>query len=166
MPLSFYAASVGVFTRMLSNLDAILAKAEANAAERKFSPDNFVGMRLAPDMHPLAFQIQSATDRPKFFVARVTGEPGPSWPDDEKTFAELKARVQKGLTFLKGVEAGKIDGIEDKLVALKIRGEDVQWPAQKYLLENVYPNFFFHVTTAYDILRHAGVPIGKRDFTG
>lgn len=166
MPLSFYAVSVGTFVRMLTNLDGILAKAEANAAERKFSPDNFVGLRLAPDMNPFAFQIQSATDRSKFFVARVTGEPGPSWPDDEKTFAELRERLQKGLTFLKSVDASKIDGVEDKLIPLKQRGEDVQWPAQKYLLENVYPNFFFHVTTAYDILRHAGVPIGKRDFTG
>jgi uncharacterized protein len=156
MTISFYAASAGVFLRMLNNLDAILAKAEANAAERKFNPDNFVSMRLAPDMNPFAFQIQSATDRSKLFVARVAGQ----------TFAEVKARLHKGIDYLKTVSVDQLDGQDDKLIPLKIRGEEVQWPAHKYLLDNALPNFYFHVTTAYDILRHAGVPIGKRDFTG
>ncbi len=165
MTTSFYAASAGVFLRMLNNLDGILAKAEANAAERKFNPDNFVPMRLAPDMNPFAFQIQSATDRSKLFVARVTGQTAPSWADDEKTFAEIRARLNKGIDYLASIDASQLDGLDDKLIPLKVRGEEVQWPAQKYLLENAMPNFYFHVTTAYDILRHAGVPVGKRDFT-
>jgi len=166
MPMSFHAASAGVFARMLTNLQAILAKAEANAAERKFNPDNFVGMRLAPDMHGFAFQIQSATDRAKLFLGRVSGVAAPSWPDTEKTWEEVKVRLQTGIDFAKSVTPAQVDGLEDKLIPLKIRGEEVQWPAQKYLLENAMPNFYFHVTTAYDILRHAGVPVGKRDFTG
>jgi hypothetical protein len=151
---------------MLTNLQSIMAKAEANATERKFSPDNFVGMRLSPDMHPLSFQIQSATDRSKLFLARVSGVAAPSWPDTEKTWVEVKDRLQTGLDFAKSITAAQLDGLDDKLIPLKIRGEDVQWHAQKYLLENALPNFYFHVTTAYNILRHAGVPVGKRDFTG
>jgi len=166
MPTSFYAASAGVFIRMLTNLQSVMAKAEANATERKFNPDNFVGMRLAPDMHPLSFQIQSATDRSKLFLARVSGAAAPSWPDTEKTWTEVKDRLQTGLDFAKSIKTEQLDGLDDKLIPLKIRGEEVQWPAQKYLLENAMPNFYFHVTTAYDILRHAGVPVGKRDFTG
>src|ERR1700712_135762 len=99
MPTSFHAASAGVFVRMLTNLQSIMAKAEANATERKFSPDNFVGMRLSPEMHPLSFQIQSATDRSKLFLARVSGVAAPSWPDTEKTWVEVKDRLQTGLDF-------------------------------------------------------------------
>ena len=166
MPMTFSTASAGTFVRMLSNLQAVMAKAEANATERKFNPDNFVGMRLAPDMHPFSFQIQSATDRAKPFLARASGATAPSWADTEKTWAEVKARLQTGIDYAKSIDAKLLDGADDKLIPLKIRGEDVQWPAQKYLLENAFPNFYFHITTAYDILRHAGVPVGKRDFTG
>ncbi len=166
MTISLHASSVGVFTTLLTNLDAIFDKAEAYAAERKFNPDNYVQMRLAVDMHNLAFQIQASTDRSKLFVARVIGEPAPSWEDNEKTFAEVHARLRKGLDYHRAVAAGKLDGLEDKLIPLKVRGEDVQWPAIDYLLKNALPNFYFHVTTAYDIFRAAGVPIGKRDFTG
>lgn len=166
MPISLHAASAGVFVRMLTNLDSIFAKAELYAAERKFSPDNYVGQRLAPDMHPLSFQVQSATDRAKLYLARVTGQTAPSWPDTEKTWAEVRQRLHTGLDYAKSVTATQLDGLEDKLIPLKIRGEEVQWPAVKYLLENAMPNFYFHVTTAYDLLRHAGVPLGKRDFTG
>jgi hypothetical protein len=166
MPISLYASSVGVFTRMLTNLDGIFAKAEAFATERKFNPDNLVGMRLAPDMHNLAFQIQAATDRSKLFAARVTGQSAPPWEDNEKTFAEVRARLAKGLEYQKGIKPADLDGLEEKMISLKIRGADVQWTALDYLLKNATPNFYFHVTTAYDILRHAGVPVGKRDFTG
>lgn len=166
MTISLYESSAAVFVRMLTNLDAVFAKAEANAAERKFNPDHFVGMRLAPDMHNLAFQIQAATDRSKLFIARVTGKPAPVWEDNEKTFAEVRARLQTGLNYHKQIAPADLDGLEEKLIPLKVRGEDVQWPALQYLLVNAMPNFYFHVTTAYDLLRHAGVPIGKRDFTG
>lgn len=166
MSISLYASSAGVFVRMLTNLEGVFAKAEAYAAERKFKPDVYAHSRLAPDMHPLTFQIQAATDRSKLFVARVIGETAPVWEDSEKTFDEVKARLAKGLDYHRAIKPEQLDGLEDKLVTLKIRGEEVQWPAVKYLHENAMPNFYFHVTTAYDILRHNGVPIGKRDFTG
>lgn len=166
MSISLHASSADVFVRMLTNLEAMFAKAEAYAAERKFNPDNFVGMRLAPDMHPFSFQIQAATDRSKLFLARVAGVAAPSWPDTEKTWEEIRARLRTGLDFAKSITAAQLDGLEDKMIPLKLRGEDVQVPAVKYLNENALPNFYFHATTAYDILRHAGVPLGKRDFTG
>lgn len=166
MTISLHASSVGVFTRMLTNLDAIFTKAEAYATERKFSADNYVPMRLAVDMNNFAFQIQASTDRSKLFVARVIGETAPVWEDNEKTFAEVHARLRKGLDYHRSITADKLDGLEDKMIPLKIRGEDVQWSALDYLLKNAMPNFYFHVTTAYDILRSAGVPVGKRDFTG
>ena len=166
MTISLYSVSVPVFERMLRNLLEIIGKAEANAAERKIKPEVLVASRLAPDMLPLAFQVQSATDRAKLFVARVTGQVAPSWTDNEQTLEELKARLDKALAYLAGVKASDLDGNEDKPVSLKGRGEDVQQPALDYLLLNVMPNFYFHVTTAYDILRHNGVPLGKRDFVG
>ena len=166
MTISMYSASVPVFTRMLRNLLAIIEKAEANATERKIKPEVLTNARLAPDMHPLSFQIQSVTDRPKFFVARVTGRQAPSWADDEQNLADLKARLNKGLDFLAKVRPEELDGTAEKLVPLKLRGQDVEVRAQDYLLNNVMPNFYFHVTTAYDILRHNGVPLGKRDFVG
>jgi uncharacterized protein len=166
MSISLYDSSAAVFARMLTNLEAIMGKAEAYAAERKFNPDHYVAMRLAPDMHSFSFQIQSATDRAKFFLARSTGQTPPSWPDTEKTWAEVKQRLRTGLDYVKSFKREDIDGLEDKLITFRFRGEDVQWTALKYLLENITPNFYFHVTTAYDLLRHAGLSIGKRDFTG
>jgi uncharacterized protein len=166
MTISLYAASVPVFQRMLKNLLAIIEKAEANASERKIKPEVLVNSRLAPDMNPLAFQVQSATDRSKFFVARTTGQQAPSWADEEQTLDELKARINKALDYLAAVKPTDLDGSEDKLIPLKVRGEEVQVKAQDYLFNNVMPNFYFHVTTAYDILRHNGVPVGKRDFVG
>lgn len=166
MAVSMYAASVPVFVRMLNNLLGLLDKAEAYAKERKFDANVLVSSRLAPDMHPLAFQVQSATDRSKFFVARVTGKEAPSWPDDEKTIDGLRTRIRSALDFLSAVSPADLDGTDEKLIPLKVRGEEVKTPAQEYLLNNVHPNFYFHVTTAYDILRHNGVPVGKRDFVG
>jgi uncharacterized protein len=166
MTISLHTASVGVFTRMMTNIQTVMAKAEAYAAERKFKPDNFVGLRLAPDMHPLSFQIQNGTDRAKLFAARVSGQDAPQWPDTEKTWDELKARLQAGIDYQKTISAAQIDGLEGKIIALRVHGQPVEWTAERYLLENAMPNFYFHMTTAYDLLRHAGVPIGKADFTG
>lgn len=166
MTFSLYSSSVETYLRMLTNLLAIFEKAEAYAAERKFKVDNYVTSRLAPDMHPLSFQVQAATDRAKLFAARVSGQTPPSWPDDEKTFAELKVRLQKGIDYLKGIDRSQIDGAEDKMIAMKVHGKDTSWSALDYLNKNAHPNFYFHVTTAYDILRHNGVPLGKQDFTG
>jgi hypothetical protein len=166
MTLTMYAATVPLFTRMLNNLLHLLDKAEAYAAERKFDVNVLVASRLAPDMHPLSFQVQSATDRSKFALARLTGRTPPSWPDDEKTVEDLRARIRKALEFIGGFAEADLAGADDRKIPIKVRGEDVMMAGQDYLHNNVYPNFFFHVTTAYDILRHNGVPIGKRDFVG
>jgi hypothetical protein len=166
MTLSMHAVTVPPFTHMLNNLLRILDKAEASAAERKIAPEVLVNARLAPDMYPLSFQIQSATDRAKFTLARLSGQTPPSWSDDEKTIDELRARIRKALDYLAGFQPADIDGTEDKPLTLKVRGEEVTVPAQEHLLLNALPQFYFHVTTAYAILRHNGVPIGKRDYVG
>jgi hypothetical protein len=164
--LSMYSASVPLFTKMLNNLLGLMDKAEAYAKERKFDVNVLVGARLAPDMNPFAFQIQSATDRVKFFVARTTGKQAPSWADDEKTFDDLRARIRKALDYLATYQQAEIDGTDEKDIPMKVRGVDSFVKGQDYLLYNLYPNFFFHCATAYDILRHNGVPVGKRDFVG
>jgi hypothetical protein len=166
MTLSMYAVTVPPFTHMLNNLLRILDKAEASAAGRKIAPEVLVNARLAPDMYPLSFQIQSATDRAKFTLARLSGRTPPSWPDDEKTIDELRARIRKALDSVAGFPPADIDGTEGKPLTLKVRGEEVTVPAREHLLLNALPQFYFHVTTAYAILRHNGVPIGKRDYVG
>jgi hypothetical protein len=162
---SMYAVSVGVFTRQLTNLLAQLEKAEAYAAERKFKPDVLVNQRLAPDMLPLSFQVQNATDHAKGAAGRLSGQELPSWPDDEKSFDDLKARVKKALDYLATFKPADIDGSEEKVITLKRNGQDYTLSGQDFLLGRAQQNFWFHVTTAYDILRANGVPIGKADFT-
>ena len=162
---SMYAVSVGTFTRMLTNLQSMLEKAEAYAAERKFKPDVLVNQRLAPDMLPLSFQIQNATDHAKGAAARLSGRDLPSWPDDEKTFDDLKGRVKKALDYLATFKPEDIDGTEDKQITLKRGDKDVTMTGQEYLLGRAQMNVWFHVTTAYNILRHNGVPLGKADFS-
>ncbi|MDC9826144.1 DUF1993 domain-containing protein [Devosia sp. ZB163] len=166
MSISMYAITVPVFTRYLNNLDAILAQAEANAAERKIKPEVLGASRLAPDMLPLTFQVQSTTDRMKFALSRLTGREAPSWEDKEVTLADLRARVKKGLDFVSGFSEADLAGTENKVLTLKVRGEDKQVPAVEHITLNAVPQIFFHLTTAYAILRHNGVPVGKRDFTG
>lgn len=162
---SMYAVSVGVFTRQLNNLLAQLEKAEAYAAERKFKVDVLVNQRLAPDMLPLAFQIQNATDHAKGAAARLAGRDLPSWPDDEKTLEDLKGRVRKALDFLATFTAADIDGSEGKQIILKRGDKELVMTGEEFLLGRAQQNFWFHITTAYAILRHNGVPIGKSDFT-
>lgn len=166
MTISLYTLSVGTFNHMLTNLARILEMADQNAADRKIGPDVLPAARLAPDMLPLAFQVQSATDRPKLALARITGREAPRWDDGEKTIADLRGRVQKALDLLAGYAPGDLDGLEERIVTFKQGGADVQMAAAPYLLDNVLPHFYFHVTTAYAILRHNGVPVGKRDFVG
>lgn len=161
-----YAVTVPPFTRMLNNLLLILDKAEAFATERKIAPEVLVTARLAPDMYPLSFQIQSATDRVKFALARLSGKEAPSWPDNETTLEELRMRVRKALDYVDAFQPADIDGTEDKLLQLKSRGKDITVTGQDHILHNILPQFYFHVTTAYDILRHNGVPVGKRDYVG
>jgi len=166
MTLSMYSASVPVFSRMLKNLLAIFEKAEAFAAEQNIDLQTFVETRLAPDMHPLRNQVQIATDGAKGVSSRLAGKPVPSWPDDEVTWADLKVRLQKGIDYLATFTPEEFEGSDERNVTIKLGGQDVEIAGDTYLLNRGLPNFFFHITTAYDILRHKGVPIGKRDYLG
>ncbi|MCX7097289.1 MAG: DUF1993 family protein [Methylococcales bacterium] len=166
MSLSLYQASIPVFVRMLGNLSAILAKAAAHAEDKKIDPAIFVNARLAPDMYPLSRQVQIATDMAKGCAARLAGLEVPSYEDNEATFADLQARIAKTVAFLESVSAEQIDGNEEREVTLKLRGRDVNFLGQPYLLYFVLPNFYFHITTSYAILRHNGLAIGKMDFVG
>ena len=166
MSLSMYQASVPVFVRMLANLSAILKKGESYAQAKKIEPSVIINARLYPDMFPLVRQVQIATDQVKGCASRLAGQEPPSYPDTEQTFAELYARLDKTIAHLKGFKPAQIDGSEERPIELKMRDRTVHTKGREYLLERVIPNFFFHVTTAYNILRHSGVEIGKGDFLG
>jgi hypothetical protein len=166
MPLSMYQASIPVFIRMLNNLSAILDKAAAHAEAKKIDPAVLIRDRLAPDMLPFSFQVQTATDVAKGCAARLAGIEAPSFADTESTFPELKERVAKTLAFLQSVSAAQIDGSEERPITLKLRVGEMQFQGQGYLLHFALPNFYFHLTTAYAILRHNGVELGKGDFLG
>jgi uncharacterized protein len=166
MTISMYQASVPVFVRTFGNLSAILTKAEADAAARKIEPSVLLNARLCPDMHPLTRQVQIASDAAKGGVARLAGVEIPSFPDTEASFEELQGRIKKTVDFIQGVAADQIDGSEDKTITLKFPGREVSFPGQIFLLNFTIPNFYFHVTTAYAILRHNGVALGKMDFLG
>lgn len=161
--MSLFKSAVTQTSQMLANLDGLLAKAVAFAEAKDMSPDDFVGFRLAPDMRPLAFQVQAACDAAKFAAARLADVDPPAHPDEESTMAQLRERIAKVRAYLEGFEAGQFEGAEDRKVRMSflpgkwIRGED-------YLREMALPNFYFHVTTAYALLRSAGVDLGKRDY--
>ena len=165
MTMSMHAASVPVFQHMLRNLSHILDKAEAHALARKFEPSVLMTARLAPDMLPFTRQVLIACDAAKNGMARISGVEAPKFEDNEATFAELKARIQKTLDYLATVPAQAMDGTEDKQVTFPVGRENTRtMTAQAYLTTWVLPNFFFHVTTAYAILRHNGVDLGKADY--
>lgn len=166
MSLTMYHVSIPVFVRMLGNLSAILDKAAAHAEAKKIDPAIFVNARLAPDMYPLSRQVQIATDMVKGCAARLAGIEVPRYEDNETTFAELQARIAKTKAFLQSVSAEQIDGSEDRKITLKFGSRELNLLGQAYLLDFVLPNFHFHLTTAYAILRHNGVEIGKKDYTG
>lgn len=166
MSLSMYQASIPGFLRMLGNLSAILHKAEAYAAERKIDPGVLINARLAPDMHPLVRQVQIATDSVKGCGARLAGIEVPSYADTESNFAELQERIAKTRAFLQSIDAAQLDGSEGRQITLKFPGAEMTFSGQDYLLGFVLPNFYFHVTTAYAILRHNGLQIGKMDYLG
>lgn len=166
MPLSMFQASIPVFIRTLGNLSDILDKSAAHAAARKIDPSVFLSARLAPDMFPLVRQVQIATDGIKGCAARLAGIEVPSFPDTESSFPELQARIGKTVDFLNGIDAAQIDGSEAREVSLKFGGAPIVLRGQDYLLTFVYPHVLFHVTTAYNILRHNGVEIGKMDYLG
>jgi hypothetical protein len=166
MPVTMHAASVPVFRQTLIALSGVLDKAAAHCAAKKIDPSVLLAGRLYPDMLAFARQIQIAADFAKGGAARLAGMEVPSYPDDEKTFDDLKARIAKTLAFLDTIPASAIDGSEAREVTIKIGGNPVTFLGQPYLLNFVLPNFFFHATTAYAILRESGVEIGKRDFIG
>ncbi|MDH4564154.1 DUF1993 family protein [Pseudomonas sp. BN411] len=166
MSLSMYEASIPVLTRMLGNLSNLLKKGEANAQVRSIDPKVFIDSRLAPDMYPLARQVQIASDMAKGCAARLAGVEVPSWQDTENTFDELQARIAKTLDFIKGIDAAKLEGSETRTVVLKMRSGEISFSGRDYLLGFAMPNFYFHVTAAYAILRHNGVDVGKMDYLG
>jgi uncharacterized protein len=166
MSLSMYDASAPVFIHMLKNLATILNKAEAFAEARKIEPSVLINDRLAPDMHPLSRQIQIATDAAKGCVARLAGLEIPSYPDTETTLAELQERIAKTIAFIAGVDAAAMEGSEDRTYTIKLRSGELTLNGRELLLNMANPNFYFHITTAYLILRHNGVEIGKPDYLG
>ncbi|MGH8849749.1 MAG: DUF1993 domain-containing protein [Casimicrobiaceae bacterium] len=166
MAISMYQASVPVFTRALTNLRAVLQKAAAHAQARKIDEAVLVNARLYPDMLPLSSQVQIASDFARGTAARLAGTELPSFEDNEKTLAELIARIDRTLDYLRTQKAAAIDGSEGREVIRPVRGEPHKFTGLNYLLQFALPNFFFHATTAYDILRHNGVELAKGDFIG
>jgi hypothetical protein len=166
MQITMYRATVPVFARALRNLIAVLQKGEAYATARKIDPAVILGYRLAPDMFPLTRQVQIATDMAKGCVSRLAGVEIPAYEDKEATFGELIARLEKCIAYLESFKPGQIDGTEDKTITLKRPTGDVSYPGLQYALEYVTPNVYFHCTSAYAILRHCGVDVGKKDFIG
>jgi hypothetical protein len=166
MPISIYEASVPVFIRGLENLDAILAKGEAFAREKGVEGADLVETRLIYDMDPLRSQVQRASDAAKGAGARLSATEIPSFLDEEKTFPELRERVAKTIAYLKSLDLKAFDGAEEREVTLNTRRVAHQMTGQDYFQRFALPNFYFHVTTAYAILRHRGVEIGKMDYLG
>jgi hypothetical protein len=163
---SMYDISVPVFIRTFENLSRILEKGEAFAKAKGIDPSELVETRLVADMDPLRTQIQRASDAAKGAGARLTGTDNPSFADEETTFAELQERIAKTVSFLKGLDAKAFEGSDSREVNIRVRQAPISLPGQDYLLKFALPNFFFHVTTAYDILRHRGVEVGKMDYLG
>ncbi|MBI0407594.1 MAG: DUF1993 family protein [Nitrosospira sp.] len=166
MSLSMYQASIPVFIFMLENLSKILDKANVHAETKKIDSTIFVNGRLAPDMFPLSRQVQIATDIVKGCAARLAGIEVPRYEDNEISFSDLQNRIIKTRVFIEGFSASQIDGSEARAITLKFGSKELSFLGQAYLLNFVLPNFFFHLTTVYAILRHSGVEVGKTDYTG
>jgi hypothetical protein len=166
MSITMHSASVPVFTRLLENLLVWLDKAEAHATAKKFDAGVLLGMRLAPDMLPLTKQIQIACDSAKFCIARLAGVEAPTFDDSETSIAELRERIRSTVAFMRSVSAAQVDGSEDKDVVIPRRDGPMTMKGEVYLKHYATPNFYFHMTTAYALLRHNGVELGKSDFLG
>jgi uncharacterized protein len=166
MTISMYQASVPAFIRMLGNLKEILGKGAAYAQARKIDESVLINARLYPDMLPLARQVYIATDFARGTAARLAGVEPPVYEDVEKTFAELTNRIDRTVEYLRTLNASAIDGSESREIVRPLRGEPKKFTGINYLLQFALPNFYFHTTTAYDILRHNGIEIGKSDFIG
>ncbi|ANH74793.1 hypothetical protein ACS15_2411 [Ralstonia insidiosa] len=163
---SMYEFLVPTANRMLGNLSALLDKAAAHAEAKKFDPANLMTARLAPDMHPFTRQVQIACDQAKGAAARLSGAEPPSYPDVEATIPELKARIAKTLEYVNSVDPVAFAGSEDRTVTLKSPKGELQFSGIDYLRGFMLPNFYFHISMAYALLRHNGVEIGKFDYIG
>ncbi|AZO12727.1 MULTISPECIES: DUF1993 family protein [unclassified Mesorhizobium] len=166
MTISMYDICVPVFSARLKALSNVLSLAEQNATERKIDPHVFLTARLAPDMFALIRQVQIATDHAKGAPSRLAGREVPKYEDNEANFPDLQARIAKTLDHLATFSAGDLDGSEERTIKLRLGGREVTMQGMHYLLNAAMPNFYFHITTAYDILRHNGVPLGKQVFLG
>src|SRR4051812_27276925 len=166
MAISMYDSSAPRFIKTLNNLSAILDKAQAHAEAKKIDPLVFTSSRLFPDMLPMTNQVQIACDAAKGAMARLAGVEIPKHEDTEKTLVELKARIAKTIAFVESIKPAQLEGSEARDVTLKIGGKDMVFKGMPYLFHFAFPNFYFHCTTTYNILRHNGVEIGKRDFLG
>ena len=166
MMISMYQASIPRFVNILGNLANILDKAQAHADAKKLGVDTLTSFRLFPDMLPMTAQVQIACDTAKGAAARLAGIEAPVHEDNERTVADLKARIAKTIAFLRTVTPDQIDGTEDKEIVIKRGDQETRYNGMQFLLGRAVPNFYFHVTTAYNILRHNGVEIGKRDYLG
>ena len=167
MAITMHSASAPIFVRMFGNLLVWLDKAQAHAEQRKFDPNNYLGLRLAPDMLPFARQVQIASDTAKGCMARLAGVEAPKWDDNETSLEELRARVRKTLDYVNSVSAAQVDGSEGREITIPRRsGEPLVFNGETYLKHYAMPNLYFHLTTAYALLRHGGVELGKGDYLG
>jgi hypothetical protein len=166
MTISMYKVSVPIFVQHLTALSGVLGKADAHAQGKQIDPAFLLGMRLYPDMYPLVRQVQQATAHPIRLCSALAGKEPLSLPNTDTSFAELESRLANTIEYIKGFKPGEIDGTEDKEITLKFGSGERKFTGQGLLLGHVLPNFYFHCTTAYDILRHCGVELGKRDFMG
>ena len=166
MKTSMYQTSIPTFTRVLNNLAAILEKAAAHAEARKIDPAALLNARLFPDMFPLTRQVQLAADTANSGAARLAGEDVPAYENTESSFAELIARIRKTIAQLETIKPEQLEGTEDKTVSWQSRSSTKSMQGLPYLMNHVLPNLFFHTTTAYNILRHNGVELGKMDYLG
>jgi hypothetical protein len=166
MSISMHSASVPIFVRMLGNMNTWLDKAEAHAKEKKFDSSVYLSARLAPDMLAFTAQIQIACDAAKFCMSRISGVEAPKFEDNEATLADLRERIRKTIDYVSSVPADAIDGTDAKDITVPRRAGPMTMKGETYLKQFVLPNFFFHVTTVYALLRHYGVDLGKADYLG
>lgn len=164
MSISMYQASIPHFIRMLGNLSSIIDKARIHAKINNIDESVLIDARLAPDMYPLGRQIHIVTDMAKTCAARLAEVKAPQFEYDEITFFEYQGRIDKTIKFLQGIGREAIDASHDRIITIKLEHKDVVYPGQDYLMANIVPHFYFHVTTAYAILRNQGVELGKKDF--
>ena len=167
MSITMHSASAPVFQRVLGNMIVWLDKAEAYAQARKFDPNNYLGLRLAPDMLPLSRQVQIASDAAKGAMARLAGQELPKWDDNEASLEDLRARIRKTMDYVASFTPAQIDGTEDRAITIPMRNGDARhFTGEVFLKHYALANLYFHATTLYALLRHAGVELGKADFLG